>query len=92
MNRDRNPALLPSLTGHVLENGTGRIDNLFADLWKPMGMRGLISRTGFHKRSGRPAQELVYCLLLWVFVKVDSIGLFARESLRSYCAAEKDAL
>ena len=44
-------------------------------------MKVLISRVGLTKRSGTPAHELVYCLLLWVGLKVDSIGLFARESL-----------
>jgi hypothetical protein len=92
VNRDTKPLMLPSLTAHLLQNGVDLVDNLFADLWKQVGMKGLIQRAGFAKRSGTPAPELVYALLLWVWLKVDSIGLFARESLQTFCAAEKDAL
>ena len=92
MNRDTNPLSLPSLTTHLLENGVDLVDNLFAELWKQAGIKALLGRVGFAKRSGAQAHELVYYLLLWVWVKVDSIGLFARQSLQTYCAAKKDAL
>jgi hypothetical protein len=58
------------------------IDNLFADLWKQMGMKALLNKAGFSKRSGTPIYELVYVLVLWVWIKKDSIGMFARESLQ----------
>ena len=67
-------------------------DNLFADVWKRMGMKARLNRLGFHKRSGTQAAELVYCLMIWVWLKVDSIGMFARESLRTFSRAERDAL
>jgi len=51
-----------------------------------------IPHIGFHKRSGTPANELVYCLTIWVWLKVDSVGMFARESLKTFSCAEKDAL
>ena len=92
MNRDTNPLSLPSLTAHLLVNGVDLVDNVFADLWQQIGMKTLIGRAGFTKRSGTPAHAVVYGLLLWVWLKVDSIGLFARQSLQTFCAAEKDAL
>ena len=55
-------------------------------------MKILLSRTGFQKRSGTPVNELMYCLLLWVWVKADSVSLFAKESLRTFSSAGKDAL
>ena len=57
-----------------------------------MGMKARLNRLGFHKRSCTQAAELVYCLMIWVWLKVDSIGMFARESLRTFSRAERDAL
>jgi hypothetical protein len=45
-----------------------------------MGMKALLNKAGFSKRSGTPIYELVYVLVLWVWLKKDSIGMFARES------------
>ena len=56
-----------------------------------MGMKARLDRTGFHKRSGTSAHELVYCLTIWVWLKVDSIGMFARESLKTFSRAEMEA-
>lgn len=92
MNRDTKPIVLPALTANLLRDGGCLIDNLFADLWKQVGMKNRLNRAGFHKRSGTPAHERVYCLMLWVWLKVDSINLFARESLQTFSNAEKDAL
>jgi hypothetical protein len=55
--------------------------NLFADLWKQMGMKALLNKAGFSKRSGAPIYELVYVLVLWVWLKKDSIGMFARDTI-----------
>jgi SRSO17 transposase len=57
-----------------------------------MGMTARLNRLGFCKRSGTPADEVVYALLVWVWLKVDSVGMFARESLKTYARAGKDAL
>jgi hypothetical protein len=92
MHRDTKQTALPALTADLLRDRDGLVDNLFADLWRQVGMKTLLSRAGFHKRSGTPIHELVYCLTLWVWLKVDSIGLFARESLNTFSTAEKDAL
>ena len=83
---------LPALTEDLLQSSDCLVDNLFADLWKSMGMNTLLSKAGFNKRSGTPITELVYVLTLWVWLKKGTIGMFARESLRYFTTAEKDAL
>ncbi|HUL10788.1 MAG TPA: transposase [Methylococcaceae bacterium] len=92
MNRDTTPMALPALTADLLRDSGLLVDNLFADLWKQVGMKTLLNRAGFSKRSGTPIHELVYCLVLWVWLKAGSLGLFARESLQTFSWAEKDAL
>ena len=69
---------LPDLTANLLRNGGCLIDNLFADLWRQMRMKARLKRLGFHKRSGTPSDERVFALMIWVWLKVDSIGMFAR--------------
>jgi SRSO17 transposase len=83
---------LPALTADLLEKGGCLADNLFADLWKQIGMKTLIHKSGFNKRSGTPISDLVYILILWVWLKKDSIAMFAQESLEHFAATEKDAL
>lgn len=92
MNHVTKTTVLPDLTANLLREGGCLIDNLFADLWKHMGMKARLNRIGFHKRSGTAAHELVYCLMIWVWLRLDSVGMFARESLRTFTLAEKDAL
>jgi len=92
MNHGTKTTGLPDLTANLLRDGGCLIDNLFADLWKHVGMKARMNRIGFHKRSGTSAHELVYCLMIWVWLRLDSIGMFARESLRTFTRAEKDAL
>jgi len=45
---------LPALTADLLEHGGCLADNLFADLWKQVGMKTLLNKSGFKKRSGTP--------------------------------------
>jgi hypothetical protein len=35
-----------------------------------MGMKALLNKAGFSKRSGTPIYELVYVLVLWVWLRV----------------------
>lgn len=59
------------------------IDNVFARLRREAGMKSLLSRAGFNKRSGAPTMhEVIYGLKLWIWQKKGSIGLFAREGLQ----------
>ena len=92
MSHDTKQSALPALTADFLRSSGCLVDNLVADLWKEVGMKGLLSRIGFQKRSGTPVNDVMYCLILWVWVKADSISMFARESLQTFSSAGKDAL
>jgi hypothetical protein len=92
MHRDTTQPALPALTADLLRDNDLLVDNLFADIWKQVGMETLLNRAGFKKRSGTPIPRLVFSLLLWVWLKAGSVAWFARESLHCFCDAEKDAL
>lgn len=92
MNHDTTACAFPALTSDFLRNSDRLIDNLFADLWKQVGMKTLLQRCGFHKRSGIEVNAVLYCLTMWVWLKSNSVNLFARDSLRTFCAAGKDVL
>ena len=81
---------LPALTVDLLQDSGLLMDNLFASLWQQIGMKTILSRAGFTKRSGTPIHEVIYTLTLWLWLKKESIGLFARESLQG--AMGKDVL
>lgn len=81
---------LPALTVDLLKANGVLIDNVFASLWRQLGMKTILSRAGFNKRSGTPMHEVIYGLLLWLWLKQKSIGMFARESLHG--AIGKDVL
>lgn len=55
-------------------------------------MKTLLERCGFRKRSGVEVNPILYCLTMWVWLKSNSVSLFARDSLRTFCAAGKDVL
>jgi hypothetical protein len=66
------------------------LDSINAD---PEGRIGFsLQRCGFHKRSGIEVDPILYCLTMWVWLKSNSVSLFARDSLRTFCAAGKDVL
>ena len=92
MNHDRKQSALPPLTADFLRSSSCLIDNLFADLWKQMGMNALLTRIGFQKRSGTPVNEVMFSIMLWVFLKANSVSMFARESLCTFSGSGKDAL
>ncbi|MDP3389652.1 MAG: hypothetical protein Q8S48_06780, partial [Methylococcaceae bacterium] len=82
MNRATKIVELPALTLDFLNAKGLLIDNVFASLWRDTGMKTLLSRAGFNKRSGTPIHEVIYGLMLWIWLKKDSIGMFAREGLQ----------
>lgn len=82
MNHARKITELPALTLDFLNAKGVLIDNVFASLWRETGMKTLLSRAGFNKRSGTPMYEVIYGLMLWIWLKKDSIGMFAREGLQ----------
>ena len=92
MNHGTTPCALPALTSDFLRRSDCLVDNVFADLWKKVGMAGLLQRCGFQKRSGVSVNDVVYCLMLWVWLKVNSVSLFSRESLATFCSGGKDIL
>jgi len=92
MNPATFPSGLPTLTTDLLTRDDIYIDNLFNKVWQRLGFRTLLNQSGFSKRSGTPVSEIVYLLLLWVWLKVNSIAMFSKDSLQSFSAAKKDAL
>ena len=67
MNRATKMTALPALTVDDLLQASGLlIDNVFASLWQQIGMKTLLSRASFKKRSGTPIHEVIYALILWL--------------------------
>ncbi|MBA6232496.1 transposase [Colwellia sp. MB3u-64] len=52
----------------------------------------MLLQAKFSKRSGTPVGEVVFLLMLWVWLKVDSVAMFSKDALLSFSAAKKDAL
>jgi len=82
MNRATKIPELPALTADLLNANGVLIDNVFASLWLEIGMNTILKRVGFAKRSGAPIGEVVFNLTLWLWLKKESIGMFARECLQ----------
>jgi len=60
MNHDTTACTFPALTSDFLRNGDRLIDDIFADLWKKIGVETLRARCGFHKRSGIEVNAVLY--------------------------------
>lgn len=87
----KSPAL-PSLTADILSDPQLPVDNLLARLWNTLSLPTLLARAGINKRSGLPAPDVIYLLLVWVWLNVSSIHMFTRTSLQGFADARKDAL
>ncbi len=83
MNHASKPPALPALTADLLQESGVLIDNVFATLWQQVGMKTILHRAGFNKRSGVPIGEVIFTLSLWLWLKTDSIAMFARDSVQS---------
>jgi hypothetical protein len=81
MNRATKIMELPALTVDLLETNGVLIDNVFANLWREIGMKTILNRVGFKKRSGTPMSDVMFSLMLWLWLQKDSIGMFARDCL-----------
>ena len=90
MNRATKITELPALTVDLLQANGVLIDNVFASLWREIGMKTVLSRIGLNKRSGTPMSEVIFGLMLWLWLKKESIGMFALECLQG--AIGKDVL
>lgn len=66
MNRATKMIELPALTVDLLKANGVLIDNVFASLWRDMGMKTILSRAGFNKRSGTPISDVMFSLMLWL--------------------------
>jgi hypothetical protein len=44
------------------------------------------------KRSGVPVADVIYVLLLWVWLKSTSIHVFSRDALQGFADARKDVI
>ena len=92
MNHDTNKRLFPSLIEEVLEHPGQCVDNVFAEVWKGLKLNQLIGRVGFKKRTGVSIVDSVFLLLLWKWIDVSSIAVFARQSLQVFSTAKKDVM
>ncbi|KAF3983056.1 MAG: hypothetical protein HFP81_08770 [Methylococcales symbiont of Hymedesmia sp. n. MRB-2018] len=72
MNHTSKQPALPALTVDLLQESGVLIDNVFATLWKQVGMKSILRRAGFNKRSGLPIGEVIFTLSLWLWLKKDS--------------------
>ena len=90
MNRATKIIELPALTVDLLKANGVLIDNIFANLWREIGMKTVLSRAGFNKRSGTPMTEVIFSLVLWLWLQKESIGMYARDCLQG--AMGKDVL
>jgi hypothetical protein len=88
MNRATKIIELPALTIDLLKANSVLIDDVFASLWHEIGMKTILSRAGFQKRSGTPMNEVIFGLMLWLWL--NAIGMFARDCLQG--AIGKDVL
>ena len=82
MNRDTKATVLPALTIDLLTEEGFSVENVFTDLWRRIGVKTILNRSGFTKRSGASIHKVVYVLLLWLWLRKGSIGMFAREDLQ----------
>lgn len=92
MNNDTNNSLFPSLIEDALNHPGQCIDNIFAGVWKGLNLNKLIQQAGFKKRTGVPVADAVFLLILWKWIDVSSIAVFARRSLKTFSDAKKDVM
>jgi len=92
MNNDTKTRLFPSLIDDVLKHPGHCVDNVFASVWKRLNFNSLIQRSGFKKRSGVPIIDSVFLLVLWKWIDVSSIAVFAKQSLKVFSEAKKDVM
>jgi hypothetical protein len=80
---------LPPLAADLLNQTDLKIDNTFSTTWKSIGFNRLLRQANFSKRSGTPVGDVTYLLMLWVWLKVDSVAMFSRDALLSFSATKQ---
>jgi len=74
---------LPALTVDLLKANGVLIDNVFANLWRKVGMRTILSRAGFNKRSGTLMSNVMFSLMLWLWLQKESYKHCLRKAWES---------
>ncbi|TCS36712.1 hypothetical protein [Reinekea marinisedimentorum] len=92
MNTDTPSKRLPTLISEFFTSPSECFDNIFSESWKSLNMNHHIRRSGFTKRSGLGISEAVFLLLIWKWINVNSICMFARQSLGCFANASKDVM
>ncbi len=92
VNNDTEKPEIPAIVSDLLTDKTAQSDTLVADLWKELQFDQLIKQAGFTKHSGLPIGQVIYLLMIWVWVQADSIGMFAKDIMRSFGCKNKDVL
>ena len=82
MNRATKIIELPALTVDLLKANGILIHNVFASLWREIGVKTILTRAGFNKRSGTSMGGVIFGLMLWLWLTKESIGMFARDCLQ----------
>ena len=90
MNSDTKTVNLPSLAADFLSQSNLNIDNVFSTTWKSLGFKTILRQAKFSKRSGTSVEDVVYLLMLWVWLKVDSVAMFSIDSLLSFSEAPQE--
>ncbi len=80
---------LPSLTADLVSQENLNIDNSLSTTWKSIGFNIMLRQAKFSKRSGTPVGDFSYLLILWAWLKVDSVAMFSKEVLLNFLAAKK---
>jgi len=92
MKSDTPSRRLPTLISEFFTTPEECFDNVFSASWKSLKLSQLIHKSGFTKRSGLGISEAVFLLLVWKWINVSSIGMFARQSLGNFANASKDVM
>ena len=83
MNRATKIIELLALTVDLLKANGVLIDNVFASLWREVGMRTILSRAGFNKRSGTLMSNVMFSLMLWLWLQKESYKYCLRKAWQS---------
>lgn len=74
MNRDTKGTVLPALTTDLLKEEGFSAENIFAELWRRIGVKTILNCSGFTKLSGTPIHRVIYTLSLWLWLRAESIA------------------
>lgn len=68
------------------------IDNDLQEGIKQLGLFSILSRQGIGKRSGEQIPQLIFAVLVWPFLGMDSIASFCGKMVGNFHAGGKDVL